>query len=356
MLLIYKSIFSVLFFLFILFLNSIFADESKKIELKWKENNSNSYSIQIKNEKGVILYNKIINEAKFYPELESGKYFYRIGSVKKSNIAYTKWIEIEVKISDTPEVISPIDINEVNTKVKRINIRLEGKNLFKQSKFFFESKLDILPVKINSVSKNEIELEIDTSNRKEEVYSLRIENPKNKSLKIDKYLQFSDPINRFEVIKRSLLIPGLGQYYRKDKLFHSVLYPCSMLFYLGVFFQNTYLNQVNRENFITTLNNTIIFSFLTQNENINYLSIQNSYESFLLQNEINNTHKTANLALSSIGIIYLLNLIDASFFHKYSVGKKYDETKVQIFFTYLPQTKEYMNLNQNFELSFIWHF
>lgn len=353
---IYKLKNLLLIILWIFSIQNISADESKKIQLKWKESSAGTYSIQIKDEKDKLLYNTIIKEAKFEPELESGKYFYRIGSIKRNNIAYTKWIEIEVKISDIPEIVSPIEINEISTKAKRVSIKLEGKNLFKQSKLFFESKSDSLPVKIISAFKNELDIEIDTTNRKEEFYNLRIENPKDKKMLKNNYIQFSDPINRWEVVKRSLLFPGLGQIYRKDKAWHSYFYPISVVYFFGVFLRYNYLNQIYRENYTSTLNNAILFSTLTQNENINYLSLQYSYDSLLIQSEINDTNKLANQALTSIGIIYLFNLVDAFFFHKYSVGKKYDETKVQIYFSYLPQKQEQMNLNQNILFSLHWRF
>ncbi|MDX1957738.1 MAG: DUF5683 domain-containing protein [Leptospiraceae bacterium] len=345
-------------FIVICITHSIVSNESKIIELKWKPiPNIQSYSIQIKNDKGKLVYNEKVLEPKFQLKLEAGKYSYRVGSVKTGNIAYSKWIDIEIKVSDIPEILSPVEINEITTKAKRIDVKLEGKNLFKQSKFFLESKKDSLPVKVKNIINSELDLEIDSSNKKEEFYTLRIENPRNKNLVKENYLQFYDPISRWEVLKRSALIPGWGQNYRKDKHWHSWFYPISLIGLFSYYSNSAILNNKYRDDYQDTLKSALLFTSLSQNQDTNFLSIQYSYQLTLLEREIKNTNDIANQTLGVIGSIYIINLLDAAFFHKYSSGKKYDETKVKIYLSYSTRKNEYfLESNESYQFKLSWSF
>lgn len=347
-----------LFVLFFFTLN-LKSEPTKEIKVDWNPvNGAIKYSFQLKDKKEKILVNKIILENSILMNLSNGSYTYRVGAMnKKGKLFYSKWIPLDIKFSFLPEVIEPLEINEVNTKAKRISIKLKGINFQEESKVHILNLNEKLPVKILNWSKEEIELEVDLKNRTKENYSLILENPNNRKFVKENFLEFRDVINRWEVIKRSILFPGWGQKYRKDKILYYSFYPILFTGLAIAYYVNYNHNSNLNDKFISDRNNLLLLSSISQEQAgnnfrlLNTYTVLNSYELIYSQRNLNESYQMSNTILNGIAGIYLLNLIDALFFHKYSL-KKYNEDRVKIYFSINPNSSNLKENSYQFSLNF----
>ncbi len=338
-----------IFILFFFTLN-LKSNPTKEIKVDWNSvNGAFNYSFQLKDKNEKILVNQKILENSILLNLANGTYLYRVGAInRKGKIFYSKWIPLEIKFSFLPEVIEPLEINEVNTKAKRMSIKFKGNNFQEESKVHILNLNDKLPTKILNWSKEEIEVEIDLKNRSKENYSLILENPNNRKFIKENFLEFKDVVSRWEVTKRSAIFPGWGQKYRKDKIWHYSFFPMALIGLTISYYLNYNENLNLNDKFISERNNLLFLSSISQEQagnnfkNLNTFAILNSYELIYSQKNLNGSFQISNTVLNGIAGIYLFNLIDALFFHKYSL-KNYNEDRVKIYLS-LYQNNSIQNL------------
>lgn len=175
------------FTLLVFFLISNLASLDKTSErgfIEWKPIlNANGYKIEIRDEKNKL--SEFYSDSNiFYPDLQKGKYEFRIAVLNlfKKPVVYSYWNPLKV-IQPKQVILKQTEL--ISQKGKKII--LVGENFLENTKIFSIKENFKQSLKTNLIS--DTKLEVMTENLDNGIYDLNIENPNNKFSKYPNFLK-----------------------------------------------------------------------------------------------------------------------------------------------------------------------
>lgn len=331
-----KFFFSILTVLILIFHSNLFGEDANFLE--WEEiEGAKGYRIQIEDKKKNLLIDERLKSEKFLLELPTGEYRYRIGVYNKLDkiSGYSEWVELNIVKSLIPKLKSKpmkFDINEIPE-----TITVKGENFSTETKVELISGDLTYELEIQDLeSTSDLKLKLDKKIIKVGEYDLIFKNPKNKNLRVNRFLEFYDKSEAImvmetetetktgEIIKelypywgsglRSAILPGWGQY-QKDQKIKGYFFSAGVLIGIGGVissYQNfksaksDYQNYSNYGYLLTSYSGS-------EAENLMYLHYFQSnsrYDSAL------NRGTGISTISKGVAVFYLLNILDALFWKK----------------------------------------
>lgn len=342
------------FFLLLLFINLSLGSEENRIE--WDEvEGAIQYNIQVRKDETLVIEKKT-TDLYYQIELDTiGNYEYRIGAENKiGNSAWTEWkpLTLQKKELLKPELSKKkIELEwEESPQAVKYSVEIEDEN----GNSIYKKEVQSLKVYVN-LPEGKYRYKVSATNQLGNVSDSNWESfqvqkkiiPKEELPKtITKEEQDSE---RWKVIRRSIILPGWGQYYRNDTRGRVLSYPIAF----SILFPLYYLNFEKNKNAQNRYNSDINLLLAIQNtttSTIQSFGTLTFIDSINARSEINSTYTMGNQLALLIAGIYILNLIDASFFYDYSKPIS-ERPKTQIFFQSIKRPTNQFQLESYSELS-----
>ncbi|PJZ70545.1 hypothetical protein CH373_05620 [Leptospira perolatii] len=305
------------------------------IKLEWKPiAEAGGYLVEVKDSSGRIRREKT-NSTSILLDLPAGNYEHRIGVLNRYGrvSVFSSWIPFHVIFARPPEITSQTQ-NKFLTKDLPESIEIKGKYLSDVTKVVLKDR-NGKEIPLKSVEFREPDILIitmDPSNPPEGLVSLKLENPKNKVTelgeflvvaetpeKLAEYLKKPEPSPPFPwpALARSAVLPGWGQAYQGKSNTRSFAFP-TLLIVAGVYTATradaytkslSELDSARQTNLLLSTNavqsgNTALFPLAIAN----YAGIPGKYSKAVGE------YQNLQVSLGILGIIYLANLLDVSFF------------------------------------------
>ncbi|MEM7181921.1 MAG: DUF5683 domain-containing protein [Spirochaetota bacterium] len=122
-----------------------------------------------------------------------------------------------------------------------------------------------------------------------------------------------------QVLWRSALLPGWGQYYRGDTWYRYTAYPVLMLPLALAIYPVYQENQKSKRDYDSQILNALLLQEVSAGDEVVSLLANNTLlEAETKKGRINSTHSLGNALTLGIGLLYLVNIVDAIFFFDYS--------------------------------------
>jgi hypothetical protein len=169
--------------------------EKYKVRITWQAvQGAYGYSVEIKDESGKTVFNHETTVNEIVPKLPEADYSLRITVIDKfrQKVDSTPWKKITVRRSEVPlfESITPSTF-EPGTKTALVVI--DGDNFDEKVTLSVTDGINTIPVrKLQRVSKEKIECELDLSDKPVGKYSLTIENPAHRKVVADNSLTIGE--------------------------------------------------------------------------------------------------------------------------------------------------------------------
>ncbi len=354
----------------------LFSESKSEIEITWEKSGEFSYRVQAKDKEDKIFLDELTKENSFQFQFSEGEYLYRVGVVDSENTIWAEWKKITVikKKLEKEKNLSEKE-EESNGFIKLEWENLEGANFFvvqvrdesgkklirkklKQNQFSFEMPEGNYEYRVGvndgeetsfgewkkfSVKKKVVEVSPPEEEPKPEV----------KEIVVEKKIKYN--YDRWSVFWRSSLIPGLGQRWRKDKSWHFWFYPITMLgltsAYISVQNRNaSFDKKFDRDERIAFT----LTSIDPNSQTLFLLAMPSLISSIETKEKVNKTYEQGIQIGGVIGFVYVFNLIDALFFHDYSIPVYPENTK--FYQNFQLQIGHSNNQNSSFEYSVGYRF
>jgi len=229
----YKLNWSLYFLLFTLVSNfsSLLATEKKSITLKWqKVQTAISYIIEVEDENGKQVLKQEVSQNFISIELEPGNYKRKISVINKLGEVESEsdWKNFIVQRILEPEIQKGQNLQA--TKENSGVISLKGKNFHPAMKVKLRKEEKIYILEKSKVIDSENAEIVVNPEIPEGDYDLILENPANKKSEFAQVVQKKstqepkptekpkDPLRKWEIVKRSAILSGWGEYYAGSKL------------------------------------------------------------------------------------------------------------------------------------------
>lgn len=335
-------------FLLIVFYNPLFGNEKKKVKIEWsKVPTAERYILEIRNVTKQTIYKKESTSNFQELELEIGEYEQKIYVINKLDEVESEsdWEIFKVSNIVTPEISQEktIIFNQLRTE-----IQIEGKNFHPDMKVKLRrgEKIYILEKsKVNS--QNSANLVVNPEIPEGE-YDLILENPKKSRVypklvkkesftkeedvtRQEKPRQVTSKTKKWEIVKRSAVLSGWGEYYAGN-VFENTNYNFRGKLYFGSFLTFTllylYFNEFTivpgsktptQKKFEADTTKNLGTAFLMPNLSNNSRRIAALYglNEMNRQAELVNTQsQRVNLMLLFMAGVYITQLVDAFLIEK----------------------------------------
>ncbi|PJZ26321.1 hypothetical protein CH352_07045 [Leptospira hartskeerlii] len=323
----------------LLFSYPIFAKE-EGVKLEWRPiPDAGGYQVEIKDSRGKITKEKT-STTQIQIELPPGAYEHRIGVLNKYGrvSVFSAWIPFEVILSQKPEVIAA-EKSKFLSKDMPESFEIKGKHFTEATKVILkDSKGNEIPVKsIDLKNPETLVVTIDKKKAPEGAVSLRLENPRNKSVEKENYFLVAETedelaaleskssssgssgpsIFDFGAAARSAVLPGWGQYYQKKSTFRTAIFP-SLIFVAGGYAAakgSSYLSATHELDAARQSNIMYNSAFLQSgNPALFNLALYNYTQISPKYSHAVGEYNQLGVALGVLGFFYLINVIDAGFF------------------------------------------
>ena len=305
----------------ILGISSLFAD-SEEIEIEWeKVKKISEYQFQVREiETEKIALDEKLKDTKIKFTLPSGKYEYRIGSLLLANKPiWSEWSQFVVRRIKIPVITSPSEIKlQIFEKEKEIKVTGEG----------FEEDMQIklqagevnIPIEYKILDKNNFSFKVKLADNKNNSFDLILENPNSRVLYQKNFISYTEPIDskRWQVFKRSAVLPGLGQDYRGDLSNRKYIYFPAILFFTGIYFKARLDNDKASNEYNSQLKNSILLGSANSSSGTNPLALVFMTNSLQARSDLNTSYEQGTMMISLLAGVYLLNLVDALFIYDYA--------------------------------------
>ena len=305
----------------ILGISSLFAD-SEEIEIEWeKVKKISEYQFQVREiETEKIALDEKLKDTKIKFTLPSGKYEYRIGSLLLANKPiWSEWSQFVVRRIKIPVITSPSEIKlQIFEKEKEIKVTGEG----------FEEDMQIklqagevnIPIEYKILDKNNFSFKVKLADNKNNSFDLILENPNSRVLYQKNFISYTEPIDskRWQVFKRSAVLPGWGQNYRGDLSNRKYFYFPAILLFTGIYFKARLDNDKASKEYNSLLQNSILLGSANSSSGTNPLAIVFMTNSIRARSDLNSSYSQGTMMISLLAGVYLLNLVDALFFYDYA--------------------------------------
>ncbi|MCB1177574.1 MAG: hypothetical protein KDK36_08365 [Leptospiraceae bacterium] len=294
-----------LIILFAILIFPIYADNIEWESVKGAE----SYVFQLVDEdEKIVQENKDLKETKIGITIEKpGHYKYKIGVLdKEGNVVFSNWEHYEI---------------EDNTlgAGKEYPYHFEWEEVPKATAYYLEIRTKTGKLAAAKKTKSNFK-DVDLKKGK---YQYRV------SHEIDGEKVWSDWVEievkppevplfseRTKITLKSMALPGWGQKSRGDKPLHVYSYAFFMV-PLAVLYVSSKKSNTNAE---SNYNNYLNLQAVSYNlsDNPNYALYVTGFQSMQERDEVNSTYNTGRKFSYAIGGLYILNIIDAYFFHNYT--------------------------------------
>ncbi len=310
-----------LFIICILFFTSLFAD-SEEIEIEWEGvKKISEYQFQVREvgEEKIVLEEKV-KDTKIKFTLPSGKYEYRIGSLLfPTKPIWNEWNSFVVRRIRIPSITSPQELKLKIFEVEK-EISIIGEGFEEDMKVRLQSGDETIPTLYKIIDKNTFTLKIKLTDNKYNSFDLVLENPNNRVLHQKNFISFTEPIDskRWQVFRRSAVLPGWGQDYRGDTNRRKYIYFPTILLFSGLYFKMRMDNESANKEYKSLLNNSILLGSSDSTAGANPLALIFMNQSIAARADLNSSYSQGTIMISLMAGVYLLNLLDALFFYDYS--------------------------------------
>lgn len=154
------------------------AQDQEKAYIEWKPvEGALSYSVEVTDSFGDLVYEKTTADVKLAMSLPYGKYKYRVGvftKFKKTN--WSEWYTLMIVPALEPEIhsVTPATLfSEVKNK-----IIIKGKNFYRSSKVTVKTSDKTLTVKnVKLIDSETLSVKVDTKGARIDTYDLEVTNP-----------------------------------------------------------------------------------------------------------------------------------------------------------------------------------
>jgi hypothetical protein len=212
-------------------LSSLLATEKKSITLKWqKVQTAISYIIEVEDENGKQVLKQEVSQNFISIELEPGNYKRKISVINKLGEVESEsdWKNFIVQRILEPEIQKGQNLQA--TKENSGVISLKGKNFHPAMKVKLRKEEKIYILEKSKVIDSENAEIVVNPEIPEGDYDLILENPANKKSEFAQVVQKKstqepkptekpkDPLRKWEIVKRSAILSGWGEYYAGSKL------------------------------------------------------------------------------------------------------------------------------------------
>jgi hypothetical protein len=310
-----------LFIICILFSISLFAD-SEEIEIEWEGvKKISEYQFQVREvgEEKIVLEEKV-KDTKIKFTLPSGKYEYRIGSLLfPTKPIWNEWSPFIVRRIRIPSIATPQELKLKIFEVEK-EIKIIGDGFEEDMKVRLQSGDATIPTEYKIIDKNTFTLKIKLTDNKHNSFDLVLENPNNRILYQKNFISFTEPIDskRWQVFRRSAVLPGWGQDYRGDVNRRKYIYFPAILLFTGLYIKSRIENQTANNEYKSLLNNSILLGSANSSSGTNPLALFFMNQSIAARADLNSSYSQGTIMISLMAGVYLLNLVDALFFYDYS--------------------------------------
>lgn len=199
-----------LYFLLLLFSKTLLYAEDLKRVVAWKPiREASGYQIQIKDKKGNRVVDKQI-ETSFYSveDLPTGDYEVRTAPLNsfKKPVVWSNWRELEIIISEPPKVTidekkpailiekkDDTSSNQNDSKTKPQTIAIKGDNFLDVTEVEIKKESYKIPIlEKDTISKQQIDVKIETKGAKPGDYDLTVTNPYQKPKVVSNFLKIEN--------------------------------------------------------------------------------------------------------------------------------------------------------------------
>lgn len=199
-----------LYFLLLLFSKTLLYAEDLKRVVAWKPiREASGYQIQIKDKKGNRVVDKQI-ETSFYSveDLPTGDYEVRTAPLNsfKKPVVWSNWRELEIIISEPPRVTidekkpailiekkDDTSSNQNDSKTKPQTIAIKGDNFLDVTEVEIKKESYKIPIlEKDTISKQQIDVKIETKGAKPGDYDLTVTNPYQKPKVVSNFLKIEN--------------------------------------------------------------------------------------------------------------------------------------------------------------------
>ncbi len=294
-------------------LASVLSSETAENKIEWEQTEgAERYTVQIRKEDKSLLLDEKTSNLYFKISLEqTGLYEYRVGAENKiGNVVWSDWQSLTVQKKETAESKIPrkkILLEwEESPQVIKYSLEIEdesGKNIYKKDLESSKAYVDLPEGKYRYRVSSMNQLKNSSASEWE-----------NFEVKKKEQSKSADTL-RWEVIRRSAVLPGWGQYHRKDSFYRVFSYPLSVSLLASLY----YLNYKNNTEAQKRYDKDISILALSQNSIsakafgvYTYLDITNARSS------LDDSFALGNQILFLMSGLYILNILDAAFFYDYS--------------------------------------
>lgn len=307
--------------IYLLISASIFAD-SEEIEIEWEGvKKISEYQFQVRevSEEKIVLEEKV-KDTKIKFTLPSGKYEYRIGSLLfPTKPIWNEWSPFIVRRIRIPSITSPQELKLKIFEVEK-EINIIGEGFEEDMKIRLQSGDETIPIEYKIIDKNTFTLKIKLANNKYNSFDLVLENPNNRIMHQKNFISFTEPIDskRWQVFRRSAVLPGWGQDYRGDTNRRKYIYFPTILLFTGLYFKTRMDNESANKEYKSLLNNSILIGSSDSATGTNPIALFFMNQSIAARADLNSSYFQGTIMISLLAGVYLLNLLDALFFYDYS--------------------------------------
>lgn len=367
--------------MFMTLINPLSAIEKKKVELKWRRiPEAIYYLLEVQDEKENIVESIKTKKNKINLYLKPGEYKKRLTIYNKLGEIDTQsdWKSLKVIQVFEPKVIKPKKIILEKGR-KNPPIIIKGKHFEEDIEIYFQS-IDYRIFANNTITKSDSEIKItkDLSDLPSGVYQLKLKNPHSKEVvypnfliikergtttKPDKQQEIASSKN-WEIVKRSALFPGWGQYYAGESYrtnshkYRGIVY-ASLFVLSGFYTYKTYLDYTNKENSLKNNARYFLARNIAFSSDLRRVSILDGMHQLKRSssklNKLNNKHQEAKYLMLGI---YLIQLIDAIILQdEYSEKEEASNGfKVEINYNPIVRNQEEIILENQYNLYYKFYF
>lgn len=324
--------------------STIFSEEKKRVLLRWnKVPTASMYIIELRDSSGKVILKQQTTDTSITVEMEPGNYERRISVYNKlgETEVTTDWSEFRILVSRAPvlETKEPFQIqpNQENAKIS-----LKGKNFDPNMKVSILSGDTEIPAKETIiVDENNATAEFDTRDLPPGKYDLVLSNPKRSSSypkqvvnteapkKIEEPVQ-THGLKRWEIVKRSAVLPGWGEYYagqkvpepkyeKRGKIYFFSFTAATLLYLYWNEFTLPGQKTPTQKNYESESTKYLVGSFLLPNLSNNsrrFAALYGLNYSRELEEKVNDQAQKTNIMLGLMLGIYVTQLVDAFFIEK----------------------------------------
>ncbi len=324
--------------------NTIFSEEKKRVLLRWnKVPTASMYIIELRDSTGKVILKEQTTETSMTVEIEPGNYERRISVYNKlgeTEVA-TDWSEFRILLSQAPilETKEPFQIQPDQGTAK---IPLQGKNFDPNMKVSIMNGDVEIPAKQTTVKDgNNAIAEFDTRDLPPGKYDLVLANPKKSSSYPKQIVSKEAPapeeepvqthgLKRWEIVKRSAVLPGWGEYYagqkvpepkyeKRGKIYFFSFAAATLLYLYWNEFTLPGQKTPTEKKYESESTKYLAGSFVLPNLSNNSRRIAALYGlnySRELEQQVNDQAQKTNLMLGLMLGIYVTQLVDAFFIEK----------------------------------------